>query len=525
VGENVTANIRTIRAVPLRLNDSKPPERIEVRGEVLLPIADFEKLNRDQERKGQKLFANPRNAAAGSLRQLDAKVTASRPLTAFFYGLGLSDGVRFRTLAEFEDRLEEWGFRVGAERRVCKGAQAVLKFYREIEAKRDRLPYEIDGIVVKLNRLDLVEQAGYVARSPRGMIAFKYAARQETTVIEDIFVQVGRTGALTPVAKLKPVRVGGATVSRATLHNQDEIDRKDVRIGDTVLIQRAGDVIPEVVKVIEEKRTGKEKRYTLPTRCPVCGSPAERKPGEAVTRCTGRNCAAKLKESLRHLVMKDALNVEGMGEKIVELLVDEGLVKQPSDIFRLKSDRLLGLEGFAEKSSENLISAIEAARKPELYRLIFGLGIRHVGEQTAKALARHFGEFSRLQDATFEQLEEVGDVGPEVARSIREYFEDSVSARQARELLQVLEPINPKRQKAGGALEGKVIVLTGTLPSLSRGDATKLIEDHGGKTSSSVSKKTHFVLAGAEAGSKLDKARELGVTVMDEAQFLKMLKR
>jgi DNA ligase (NAD+) len=528
VGENVTQNIRTIRSIPLRLRDSKltekMPKKIEIRGEVLLPIRDFEKLNRDQEQRGQKIFANPRNAASGSLRQLDAKITATRPLTAFFYGLGQSEGARFETLSEFEDQLEDWGFRVGSERRVCKGAKEVLEFYKQIEQKRDQLAFEIDGIVVKLNHFDLIEQAGYVARSPRGMVAFKYAARQETTVIEDIFIQVGRTGALTPVAQLRPVRVGGVTVSRATLHNQDEIDRKDIRIGDTVLIQRAGDVIPEVVKVITERRSGKERRFNLPTLCPVCGSSAQRKPGEAVTRCTGRNCAAKLKESLRHLVMKDALNVDGMGEKIVELLVDEGLVMQPADVFRLRPSQLLALEGFAKKSSENLIAAIEQARTPELYRLIFGLGIRHVGEQTAKALARHFGEFSKLQDSTLEQLEEVDDIGPEVARSIRDYFEDSVHAKQARELLTVLQPVSPKRSQASGPFSGKTVVLTGTLPTLSRSEATKLIEENGGKTSSSVSKKTHFVLAGDEAGSKLDQARKLGLTVIDEAEFLRLLK-
>lgn len=488
-----------------------------MRGEILLPIQDFEALNREQEARGAKLFANPRNAAAGSVRQLDPGVAASRPLTGFFYGMGALEGASFRTMAAYEDGLEAWGFRVGSHRKVCKGAAEVLEFYRSIEARRDTLPFEIDGVVVKLNRLDHLDRAGTVARSPRGMVAFKYPPRQESTTIEDIIVQVGRTGALTPVAIVSPVRLGGATVRRATLHNQDEIDRKDIRIGDRVLIQRAGDVIPEVVQVVTEVRKGTERRFRLPSRCPVCDSPVSRKEGEAVTRCTSRNCVAQLKERIRHLVIKDALNVEGMGEKIVEQCVDEGLVRHLADVFTLTEPQLLSLEGFAQKSTQNLLASIEAARTPELYRLIFGLGIRHVGEATSKALARHFGGIEALMDASEVQLLEVEDIGPEVARSIREHFGHSEIRSEALALLKHLSPRAPARAASGGALTGKTLVLTGTLPTLSRSEATALIEAAGGKVSGSVSKKTDYVVAGEEAGSKLDKARELGVPVLDEA--------
>ena len=525
IGEDVTQNIRTIRAIPLRLSGGKHPRSIEIRGEILLPISDFEKLNQEQLARGQKVFANPRNAAAGSVRQLDPSVAASRPLTGFFYGMGNVDGARFERMSEFEDRLEEWGFRVGSHRKVCKGADAVLRFYREILAKRDSLPYEIDGIVVKLNRLDHLDRAGSVSRSPRGMIAFKYPPRQESTTIEDIIVQVGRTGALTPVAIVAPVRLGGATVRRATLHNQDEIDRKDIRIGDRVLVQRAGDVIPEVVQVITSARTGKERKFRLPDHCPVCESPVERKDGEAVVRCVSRNCIAQLKERVRHLVMNDALNVEGMGEKIVEQLVDGGYVRHPADVFQLRKEDLLDLEGFAEKSSQKLIEAIQDARRPELYRVIFGLGIRHVGEATSKNLARHFRSLEALSQADEQELEKVDDVGAEMARSIVEHFSHPENRHELAALLKVVQPVAPKKISAGSSLAGKTLVLTGTLPTLSRSDATRLIEENGGKVSSSVSKKTDYVVAGEEAGSKLEKARTLGVAVLDEEGLKGLLSR
>ncbi len=523
IGEDVTHNVRTIRSIPMRLKTAKPPKLIEIRGEVMLPIAAFEKLNREQEARGLKIFANPRNAAAGSIRQLDPKIAASRPLTAFFYGLGYCEGAKFKTLTEYEDTLIEWGFRVGDQRRVARGAEEVLAFYRKVEALRPKLDYEIDGVVVKVNSFSDLDRAGAIARSPRGMVAFKYPPKPAETRIEDILVQVGRTGALTPVAVLEPVRVGGVMVRRATLHNQDEIDRKDVRIGDTVLVQRAGDVIPEVVQVLVEKRTGKEKKFRLPDTCPVCGSPVERKGAEAAARCTSRGCVAQLKERLRHFVMKDALNMEGMGEKIVEQLVDEGLVRSPADLFHLTNENFLALEGFAEKSSEKAVAAIQSARKPELYRLIFGLGIRHVGESTAKILARHYGGMDPLLKATETELQEIHEIGPEVARSIHAHFTDPENRRELNEVLKHVKPIAPKQAAAGGKLVGKTLVLTGTLPTLSRSDATRLIEDQGGKVSGSVSKKTDFVVAGEEAGSKLDKAKELGVAVLDEAALLSLL--
>lgn len=522
-GEDVTQNVKTIRSVPLRLHGKKHPRLIEIRGEAILPIKDFEKLNQEQEKKGQKLFANPRNAAAGAIRQLDSSITAARPLSFFAYGIGGVEGYSPETLKEYQDDLHEWGFRVSKWRKICAGVEPVLKFYRQIESERDSLPFEIDGIVVKLNRFTEIDHAGYISRNPRGMVAFKFPPRQESTVIEEISVQVGRTGALTPVAHVAPVRLGGATVRRATLHNQDEIDRKDIRIGDRVIIQRAGDVIPEVVKVIESARTGKERKFRLPGHCPVCGSKVERKEGEAVVRCVNRDCPAQLKEKIRHFVMIDSMNVEGMGERIVEQLVDSGMVKSYADVFRLTQGQILELEGFADKSSAKLIDAIERARTAELYRVIFGLGIRHVGERTAKVLANHFGDITPLFTATQDELEQVHEIGPEVAKSIHEFFHDPKHRKEVHDLLRLIEIQAPKRARAGGGkFAGKTFVLTGTLPSLSRSDATRLIEDHGGKVSGSVSKKTDYVVAGEAAGSKLDKARELGVRVIDQDELVKL---
>lgn len=527
VGEDVTQNIKTVRSIPLTLKTDSPPDKIEIRGEIILAIKDFEKLNRDQANKDEKTFANPRNAAAGSLRQLDSKITATRPLTGFFYGLGeLVPGKKFtapKTIAQFEDLLKEWGLPVGKQKKVCKGAEQVLKFYREISGVRDDLPFEIDGVVVKLNAFSQQQAAGFVSRSPRGMIAFKYPPKKSYTMVEDIQVQVGRTGALTPVAVVTPVNVGGVMVKRATLHNQDEIDRKDIRIGDHVVIQRAGDVIPEVVEVLKEKRRGDERKFKIPDRCPVCGSKAIRPEGEAVSRCTGKNCVAKLKERVRHFAQKDALNIEGLGDKIVEQLVDAALVKKIPDLFSLEYDEVLALEGFAEKSSHKLLNAIESARTPELYRLIFGLGIRHVGETTAKLLAQHFKSLKKIRAASEEQFLEVDGIGDEMAKSLVEYFSHEEVIEEIDELLEKVKPVEPKASTSPQIFSGKVFVLTGTLPNLDRSAATKIIEDHGGKVSSSVSKKTDFVLAGEEAGSKLDKARDLGVKVLDEAEFRSLL--
>jgi DNA ligase (NAD+) len=524
VGEDVTDNIMTIRSIPLKLRTKNPPAKIEIRGEIVLPVRDFLKLNQEQIAKDQKPFANPRNAAAGSLRQLDSKVTASRPLTGFFYGVGEVEGFTLpNTIAQYEDLLAEWGFPVGKTRRVCRGGAEVLAFYREVEGLRDSLPYEIDGVVVKLNPFSEQQTAGFVARSPRGMIAFKFPPKQSVTLVEDIQVQVGRTGALTPVAIVSPVNVSGVIVKRATLHNQDEIDRKDVRIGDHVVIQRAGDVIPEVVQVLVEKRRGDERRFRIPDQCPVCGSTVVKPEGEAVSRCSGRNCIAKLKERIKHFVQKDALNVEGLGDKIVDQLVDAGLVKHLHDLFDLEYDDLISLEGFADKSVRKLLNAIDLARNPELYRLIFGIGIRHVGEATAKVLAQKFKSVLRLVNCTEAQLIEVDGIGEEMAKSILEFFESKEQLEELETLLAKISPVEPKASGKAQIFEGKTFVLTGTLPTLQRSEAERLIEDHGGKVSGSVSKKTNYVLAGDEAGSKLEKARSLGVPVLSEAEFKQLL--
>jgi DNA ligase (NAD+) len=523
-GEDVTENIQTIRAIPLRLKGSAIPKKIEIRGEIVLPIEDFHRLNREQAAKDEKTFANPRNAAAGSLRQLDSKITASRPLTGFFYGVGEVDGFALpRTIADYEDQLAAWGLPVGKTRRICKGAKEVLAFYREVEELRDSLPFEIDGVVVKLNSFAEQQAAGFVARSPRGMIAFKFPPKKSITLVEDIQVQVGRTGALTPVAIVSPVNVSGVMVKRATLHNQDEIDRKDIRIGDHVVIQRAGDVIPEVVEVLKEKRRGDERRFRIPDECPVCGSKVVRPEGEAVSRCSGRNCIAKLKERIKHFVKKDALNVEGLGDKIVDQFVDAGLVKHLHDLFDLEYDDLIGLEGFADKSAHKLLGAIDQARNPELYRLIFGLGIRHVGEATAKLLAQRFKSPEGLVNANESDLLQIDGIGEEMAASILEYFNSKEHLEELEILLMKISPVAPKASGKAQIFEGKIFVLTGTLPTLQRSEAERLIEDYGGKVSGSVSKKTDYLLAGEEAGSKLEKARTLGVRILSEEEFRALL--
>ena len=525
VGEDVTQNIRTIKSIPLTLHGKNIPERIEIRGEIILRIKDFEKLNRDQKERDEKVFANPRNAAAGSLRQLDPRITATRPLTGFFYGLGEAVGYdQPKNISEFEEQLKTWGLPVGKWRKVCKGAKEVLEFFAEVGEMRDSLPFEIDGVVVKLNSFDQQERAGFVARSPRSMIAFKFPPKKSYTLVEDIQVQVGRTGAITPVAILSPVSVGGVIVTRATLHNQDEIDRKDVRIGDQVVVQRAGDVIPEVVEVLKDRRRGDERKFKIPDHCPVCGSKVVRPEGEAVSRCTGKNCTAKLKERVKHFAQKDALNIEGLGDKIVDQLVDAGMVKKIPDLYDLNFADVISLEGFADKSTHKLLNAIENAKAPDLYRLIFGLGIRHVGETTAKVLAQKFKSLKKIAAASEEQLLDVDGVGEELAHSLKEYFEDETHQEELYELLQKVSPVEPKASTSAQVFTGKVFVLTGTLPTLSRSDATALIEDRGGKVSSSVSKKTDYVLAGEEAGSKLDKAKDLGVAVLTEAEFQALLK-
>ena len=520
VGEDVTENIRTVRAIPLKLNTKNPPGKIEIRGEIILKSEAFENLNRDQANKNEKIFANPRNAAAGSLRQLDPKITATRPLQGFFYGLG--EAARYdrpKSIAEFEAELQTWGLPVGKWKRICKGAKAVIQFYQEIEAIRESLPFEIDGIVIKLNSFAAQEAAGFISRSPRGMIAFKYPPKKMTTLIEDIQVQVGRTGALTPVAIVTAVKVSGVVVRRATLHNQDEIDRKDIRIGDHVVIQRAGDVIPEVVEVLKERRRGDERKFRIPDHCPVCGSEVLKPEGEAVSRCMGRNCTAKLKERVKHFVQKDALNIEGLGDKIVDIWVDGGLVTQLSDVFSVTFEDLMQLEGFAEKSSHKLLNAIEKSIAPELHRFIFGLGIRHVGEASARLIAQKFKSLKQIMNASLDDFLSIDGIGEEMAKSLTTYFQDPLSVQELHALLEKVAPETPKASTDEQIFAGKTFVLTGTLPSLSRSEAEVLIQNRGGKISSSVSKKTDFVLAGTEAGSKLDKANELGIKVISEEEL------
>lgn len=522
VGEDVTHNIRTIRSIPLVLRGEKHPNRVEIRGEVIIPLKDFETLNKDQAKRGDKLFANPRNAAAGTIRQLDPKIAGGRPLSAFWYGIGVCEGMTFETIDALQRTFAEWGLRTGSHRKVCRGVSELMQFYREVESFRDKLEFEIDGIVIKLNSLKELDQAGFVSRAPRGMIAFKYPPRQETTEIEDILVQVGRTGALTPVAVLKPVRVGGVIVSRATLHNQDEIDRKDIRIGDTVFVQRAGDVIPEVVSVIKEKRTGKEKPFSIPEWCAANGIQFDRKEGESAYRAV--NAGGELmKRRFEHFAMKDAMNIDGLGEKLIEQLLLAKKIRTFADLYRLKHSELMELEGFKEKSSKNLIDSIAATRKTELYRILFGLGIRHVGERTSKTLANYFGSIQPMLKASEEEFTAIHEIGIEVAKSLREYFSSEEGATEVKELLKFVEPIAPRKSGGAGALSGATVVLTGTFPTLGRSDATRLVEDAGGKVSSSVSKKTTFVVAGSDAGSKLDKANELGVEVIDEVELLKRI--
>lgn len=529
-GEDVTTNLRTIKAIPLRLHTANPPQLLEVRGEVLILKADFEKLNRQQREKGEKEFANPRNAAAGSLRQLDPRITATRPLAFFAYGLGSVDGVDLpRKLSAVMDYLESLRVPVCRERKVVLGVDGLLDYYRMIGARRDGLPYDIDGVVYKVNDLDSQERLGYVARAPRFAVAHKFPAQEATTELLGIDVQVGRTGALTPVARLKPVFVGGATVSNATLHNEDEIRRKDVRIGDTVIVRRAGDVIPEVVGVVLGKRRSGAREYSLLEQypvCPVCGSHVIRLPDEAAARCSGGLfCPAQRKQSILHFASRRAMDIEGMGDKLVDQLVDKELIHTPADLYKLGKNTLANLDRMAEKSASNTRAAIEASKNTTLARFIFALGIRNVGEATAKDLARHFGGLDALMAADEGALQKVPDVGPVVAQSIAQFFAEPHN----REVIAQLIAAGVHWEEGAGLpistspISGKTFVLTGTLPSLTRDEAKERIEALGGKVSGSVSKNTDYVVAGAEAGSKLAKAQELGIAILDEAGLLELL--
>jgi len=528
-GEDVTANLRTVQSIPLRLEGSALPSVLEVRGEILMLKRDFARLNSDQRRRGEREFANPRNAAAGSLRQLDSRVTAARRLTFFAYGLGRVSGgnvPRDRHSRQL-DRLEALGFPVSEQRRVVRGIKALLRYYEDIAKRRDALPYEIDGVVYKVDDVRQQDQLGFVSRAPRFAVAHKFAAEEEITQVKGIDVQVGRTGALTPVARLAPVFVGGVTVTNATLHNEDEIRRKDVHIGDYVVVRRAGDVIPEVVSVIKERRPHHVRAFHMPDKCPECGSRVERLEDEAVARCTGGLfCPAQRKQALRHFASRRAIDIEGLGDKLVDQLVDEGMVETPADLYRLVPDRVAALERMGHKSAENLCAEIEKSKETTLPRFIYALGIRNVGEATARDLARHFGNLGELCAADENALQQVADVGPVVAQSIVRFFREPRNRDVVRQLRKL--GMHWPEGKSGGAgfpLRGKTFVLTGTLPHLKRDEAKERLEALGARVSGSVSKKTDYVVVGSEPGSKYEKAQDLGVKLLDEEGLLKLLEK
>lgn len=530
-GEDITLNLKTIRSIPLKLPVDSPPALLEVRGEVLMLKKDFLRLNQQQSAKGEKEFANPRNAAAGSLRQLDPGITATRRLTFFAYGIGQCDDAQLPqdTHHNMLRYLSSLHFPVSAECRVVTGLPGLLDYYRMIGAKRDDLPYAIDGVVYKVNSLALQEKLGFVSRAPRFAVAHKFPAQEAMTKLLAIDVQVGRTGALTPVARLQPVFVGGVTVTNATLHNADEIERKDVRIGDTVIVRRAGDVIPEVVAVVAEKRPPGALVFTMPEHCPVCGAKAVRSPGEAVARCTGGLfCPAQRKQALLHFASRRAMDIEGLGDKLVDQLVDQAIVRTPADLYRLGIAVLANLERMADKSANNIVSAIEKSKRTTLARFIYALGIRNVGEATAKDLAAHLGSLDRLMAADSERLQQIPDVGPVVAQSIADFFAEAHN----REVIEQLRACGvhwdehgekPVLAAAAAPLSGKTFVLTGTLPTMSREEAKERIEALGGKVSGSVSKKTDYVVVGTDPGSKYDKAVSLGVPILDEEGLVSLL--
>jgi len=525
-GEDVTANVRTIRSMPLRLQGAAPA-LVEARGEVFMPVAGFERLNAEAAARGEKTFVNPRNAAAGSLRQLDPQVTATRPLDIFFYGLGAQEGLDLPARhSDILVLLARWGLRVCPETRVVEGAEGCLDYYREVGARRASLAYQIDGVVYKVDELAAQTTLGFVARAPRWAVAHKFPAEEALTRLREVEFQVGRTGALTPVARLEPVFVGGVTVSNATLHNMDEVQRKDVRIGDTVVVRRAGDVIPEVARVIVERRPGDARAIVMPEACPVCASPVRREGDEAVARCTGGyRCSAQRKERLRHFASRRALDIEGLGEKLVDQLVEAGLAQSPADVFSLTSDSLAALDRMGEKSADNLLRAIERAKSTTLARFLFALGIRDVGEATAANLAAHFGSLEALMQADLQRVQQAPDVGPVIAARVVEFFADPAN----RDVVQRLQaagvnwPAPRVIETAGAPLAGLTFVLTGTLETMSREAAEDALRALGAKASGSVSSKTSYLIAGRDAGSKLRKASELGVSILDEAALRHIL--
>ncbi len=529
IGEDVTLNVRTVRSIPLsipldKLKKAGIPANFEVRGEMLMPIAAFKKMNEEREQKGLSLFANPRNATAGTVRQLEPSITAQRRLDYFTYAL-LKDG---RTYFDRHwvtlNALDAAGFKVNRTRKLAKTCDQIWTFIEQEEPKREKLPYEIDGIVIKVDRTALQQELGYTGKAPRWAIAYKYAARGGITKIEDILVQVGRTGKLTPVAALKPVPIGGTTVSRATLHNMDEIERLGVKIGDWVEVERGGDVIPKVTRVIEDKDHPRgHKSFHMPERCPVCGGHVVRIEGEADHRCVNANCPAKLRETILHFASRGVMNIDGLGDALVTQLTDRKLVKNVADIYKLTKEDLLSLERMGDKSAHNVLDEIDNSKTLPLERVIYGLGIRMVGERTAQFLAEHFGSMDALTKAGEEELQEVNEVGPRIAQSIVEFFQEPKNRALVEQLREAGLTLTGKKKQRGTALAGKTFVLTGTLPHLTRDEAKKMIEDAGGRVSGSVSKKTDFVVAGDDAGSKLDKAKELGVKVIGEKEMQELL--
>jgi len=520
-GEDVGANLRTIRNVPLRLRGEAPP-RLEVRGEVILSKQAFAQVNAQQVERGEPEFMNARNATGGSLRQLDPRITAARALELFCHSSASTAGLDVSSHWEFLEAAQRLGLRTNHDNRVCASLEEVLRYYEETEARRDSLPYEIDGVVIKVNSLALQRRLGSRDRSPRWAIAYKFKPRQATTRVVDIWPSVGRTGVITPIASLEPVHIGGVSVSSASLHNMDEIERKDIRIGDEVLVERAGDVIPYVLRAFEDRRRGDERKFVMPDACPRCGGHVRREEGEVYYRCVNVACPTKLEGGIKHFAGKHAMNIDGLGDKLVHQLVETELVKDLADLYHLRLDDLIELERMGKKSAENLLARIEASKDAALDRLLNGMSIRHVGEATAKALADHFGSIEKVVEATEEQLLEIRDIGPEVAHAIAEFFAEPRNRDQVRRLLEAgVRPAWEKR--AGGKLAGKRFVLTGGLESLSRHEAQARLERLGAAVASSVSKNVDYVVAGAEAGSKLKKAKELGLTILSEAEFLELV--
>jgi DNA ligase (NAD+) len=530
VGEDVTSNVRTMRSVPLSIppaafKKTAVPSNFEVRGEVIMPLAAFERMNEERESQNLSRFANPRNAAAGTIRVLEPNIVAGRRLDFYAYFLLVQGKYYPEKHSDALQALQGLGFKVNPNHLLAADLAQALEFIARGERTRDQLGYEIDGIVIKVNSMRTQDRLGFTGKAPRWAIAYKYAARSGVTQVQDILIQVGRTGKLTPIAALTPVPIGGTMVKRATLHNQDEIERLGVKIGDWVMVERGGDVIPKVVNVLEDKDHPRgHKKFHMPERCPVCNSHVVRVEGEADHRCVNANCPAKLRESILHFAARSVMNIEGMGESLVNQLADRGLVRNVADIYELNKEKLLTLERIGDKSAENLLAEIEQSRKLPLERVIFGLGIRFVGERTAEFLAEHFGSMDDLMNASVEQLEEVNEVGPRIARSIHEFFAEPHNQELVKRLKAHGLSFTGVKKQRGTALAGKTFVLTGTLPNYSRDAAKKMIEDAGGKVSGSVSKKTDYVVAGADAGSKLDKARELGVEVIDEARMEEIVK-